>query len=115
MQRLVFKHSEHSSRNFLPQKGRELLENLDTLEAVIHKVVNTYCVLRMKENELNAPKENGIVALTNPDYKTSSLKAINPSLCIMSQSIPEQLNVDRREFADAVNALTKFVFLKYQL
>ncbi|GJS18736.1 hypothetical protein Tco_0413208 [Tanacetum coccineum] len=33
----------------------------------------------------------------------------------MSQSIPEQLNVDRREFADAVNALTKFVFLKYQL
>ncbi|GKF40977.1 hypothetical protein Tco_0124319 [Tanacetum coccineum] len=37
------------------------------------------------------------------------------SLCIMSQSIPEQLNVDRREFADAVNALTEFVFLKYQL
>ncbi|GJT98680.1 hypothetical protein Tco_1094198 [Tanacetum coccineum] len=35
------------------------------------------------------------------------LKAINPSLYIMSQSIPEQLNVDRREFADAVNALTK--------
>ncbi|GJT46153.1 hypothetical protein Tco_0954868 [Tanacetum coccineum] len=33
----------------------------------------------------------------------------------MSQSIPEQLNVDKREFADAVNALTKFVFLKYQL
>ncbi|GKF00955.1 hypothetical protein Tco_0027878, partial [Tanacetum coccineum] len=29
-------------------------------------------------------------------------------------SFPEQLNVDRREFADAVNALTKFVFLKYQ-
>ncbi|GKF31453.1 hypothetical protein Tco_0101251, partial [Tanacetum coccineum] len=35
---------------------------------------------------------------------SSSLKAINPSLCIMSQSIPEQLNVDKREFADAVNA-----------
>ncbi|GKC86771.1 hypothetical protein Tco_1147420, partial [Tanacetum coccineum] len=33
----------------------------------------------------------------------------------MSQSILEQLNVDRREFADAGNALTKFVFLKYQL
>ncbi|GJR36000.1 hypothetical protein Tco_1211684 [Tanacetum coccineum] len=30
---------------------RELLENLDTLEAVIHRVVNTYGVLRMKENE----------------------------------------------------------------
>ncbi|GJR94076.1 retrovirus-related pol polyprotein from transposon TNT 1-94 [Tanacetum coccineum] len=38
---------------------RELLENLDTLEAVIHRVVNTYGVLRMKENELNALKENG--------------------------------------------------------
>ncbi|GJT91582.1 hypothetical protein Tco_1080427 [Tanacetum coccineum] len=59
MQRLVFKHSEHNSRNFLPQKGRELLENLDTLEAVIHRVVNTYGVLRMKENEVNALKENG--------------------------------------------------------
>ncbi|GKB70521.1 hypothetical protein Tco_0931933 [Tanacetum coccineum] len=38
---------------------RELLENLDTLKAVIHRVVNTYGVLRMKENELNALKENG--------------------------------------------------------
>ncbi|GJS96350.1 hypothetical protein Tco_0803318 [Tanacetum coccineum] len=38
---------------------RELLENLDTLEAVIHRVVNTYGVLRMKENEVNALKENG--------------------------------------------------------
>ncbi|GJT19116.1 hypothetical protein Tco_0877822 [Tanacetum coccineum] len=37
----------------------KVLENLDTLEAVIHRVVNTYCVLRMKENELNALKENG--------------------------------------------------------
>ncbi|GJW87752.1 retrovirus-related pol polyprotein from transposon TNT 1-94 [Tanacetum coccineum] len=37
---------------------RELLENLDTLEAVIHRVVNTYGVLRMKENEVNALKEN---------------------------------------------------------
>ncbi|GJW65031.1 hypothetical protein Tco_0116915 [Tanacetum coccineum] len=42
---------------------RELLENLDTLEAVIHRVVNTYGVLRMKENELNALKENGIQAM----------------------------------------------------
>ncbi|GKA10695.1 hypothetical protein Tco_0690128 [Tanacetum coccineum] len=38
---------------------RELLENLDTLESVIHRVVNTYGVLRMKENEVNALKENG--------------------------------------------------------
>ncbi|GJX13710.1 hypothetical protein Tco_0205468 [Tanacetum coccineum] len=37
---------------------RELLENLDTLDAVIHRVVNTYGVLRMKENEVNALKKN---------------------------------------------------------
>ncbi|GJV34392.1 hypothetical protein Tco_1394792 [Tanacetum coccineum] len=40
---------------------------------------------------------------------------IKELLLQLHQSIPEQLNVDRREFADAVNALTKFVFLKYQL
>ncbi|GKA80544.1 hypothetical protein Tco_0787236 [Tanacetum coccineum] len=44
---------------------RELLENLDTLETVIHRVVNTYGVLRMKENELNALKENGIQAMAD--------------------------------------------------
>ncbi|GJZ62812.1 hypothetical protein Tco_0619233 [Tanacetum coccineum] len=32
---------------------RDLLENLDTLEAVFHRVVNTYGILRMKENEVN--------------------------------------------------------------
>ncbi|GJY71633.1 hypothetical protein Tco_0475336 [Tanacetum coccineum] len=35
---------------------RELLENLDTLEVVIHRVVNTYGVLHMKENEVNSNK-----------------------------------------------------------
>ncbi|GJX79552.1 hypothetical protein Tco_0327701 [Tanacetum coccineum] len=44
-----------------------------------------------------------------------SLKAINPSLCIMIQSIPRISECNRREFADAVNATNKFVFLKYQL
>ncbi|GKA35556.1 hypothetical protein Tco_0722047 [Tanacetum coccineum] len=38
---------------------RDLLENLDTLEAVFHRVVNTYGILRMKENEVTALKENG--------------------------------------------------------
>ncbi|GJS72040.1 hypothetical protein Tco_0704881 [Tanacetum coccineum] len=60
---------------------------------------------------LRLPKRSALKS----NHVSSSLKTINPSLCIMSQSIPEQLNVDRREFADAVNALTKFVFLKYQL
>ncbi|GJU73955.1 integrase, catalytic region, zinc finger, CCHC-type containing protein [Tanacetum coccineum] len=59
MQDFVFKHSDTQFKEFLASKGRELLENLDTLEAVIHKVVNTYGVLRMKENEVNALKENG--------------------------------------------------------
>ncbi|GJY39832.1 hypothetical protein Tco_0426196 [Tanacetum coccineum] len=57
---------------------RELLENLDTLEAVIHRVVNTYGVLRMKENELNALKENGsqmhdeITSMSHQNKDTSS-------------------------------------------
>ncbi|GKC38666.1 hypothetical protein Tco_1051050 [Tanacetum coccineum] len=37
----------------------DLLENLDTLEAVIHRAVITYGILRMKENEVNALKVNG--------------------------------------------------------
>ncbi|GJU11564.1 hypothetical protein Tco_1133960 [Tanacetum coccineum] len=49
MQRLCLQALRNSFKgNFLPQKG------------VIHRdVVNTYGVLRMKENELNALKENG--------------------------------------------------------
>ncbi|GJU86810.1 hypothetical protein Tco_1294356, partial [Tanacetum coccineum] len=38
---------------------RDLLENLDTLEAVIHRAVITYGILRMKEIEVNALKVNG--------------------------------------------------------
>ncbi|GJQ99177.1 hypothetical protein Tco_0522162 [Tanacetum coccineum] len=69
MQRLVFKTDllnqgwqqdfEYFTQCESSAYRRELLENLDTLEAVIHKVVNTYGVLRMKENEVNALKENG--------------------------------------------------------
>ncbi|GJR82071.1 hypothetical protein Tco_0152856 [Tanacetum coccineum] len=46
-------------KEFFPQKGHELLETLDTLEAVIHRVVNTCGILRIKENDVNALKENG--------------------------------------------------------
>ncbi|GJT31131.1 zf-CCHC domain-containing protein [Tanacetum coccineum] len=63
----------------LPQKGRELLENLDTLEAVIHRVVNTYGVLRMKENKVNALKENGSQESsgTKPDKQDTSSSSGN--------------------------------------
>ncbi|GJU87722.1 hypothetical protein Tco_1295268 [Tanacetum coccineum] len=56
---------------------RELLENLDTLEVVIHKVVNTYVVLRMKENELNTLKENGKSSGTKPDKQDTSSSSGN--------------------------------------
>ncbi|GKA24175.1 hypothetical protein Tco_0710208 [Tanacetum coccineum] len=42
---------------------RDLLENLDTLEAVIHRAVITYGILRMKENEVNALKINPVQAV----------------------------------------------------
>ncbi|GJT34396.1 hypothetical protein Tco_0924815 [Tanacetum coccineum] len=38
---------------------RDLLETLDTLEAVIHRALITYGRLCMKENEVNALKVNG--------------------------------------------------------
>ncbi|GJU01098.1 hypothetical protein Tco_1111436 [Tanacetum coccineum] len=38
---------------------RDLLENLDTLEAFIHRAVITYGILRMKETKVNTLKVNG--------------------------------------------------------
>ncbi|GJX50995.1 hypothetical protein Tco_0277840 [Tanacetum coccineum] len=40
---------------------RDLLENLDTLEAIIHRAVITYGILHMKENEVNALKHESLV------------------------------------------------------
>ncbi|GJV42488.1 hypothetical protein Tco_1420928 [Tanacetum coccineum] len=109
-----FKATEHSSRNFLPQKGRELLENLDTLEAVIHRVVNTYGVLRMKENELNALKENGSQLhdeILHEHQIKSSVKMqsqdiqINP-VQAMDDSLQEE-NVNMREAVDAGLVVTE--------
>ncbi|GJW25773.1 hypothetical protein Tco_0039584 [Tanacetum coccineum] len=104
MQRLVFKHSEHS-KEFLASKG--LLENLDTLEAVIHRVVNTYGVLRMKENELNALKENGSqmhdeilhehqikssVKMQSQDIQINPVQAMDDSLIVSKSSLIEPEN-----------------------
>ncbi|GKB08681.1 hypothetical protein Tco_0836993 [Tanacetum coccineum] len=86
---------------------RELLENLDTLEAVIHKVVNTYGVLRMKENELNALKENGSqlhdeilhehqikssVKMQSQDIQINPVQAMDDSLIVSKSSLIEPEN-----------------------
>ncbi|GJV91891.1 hypothetical protein Tco_1539704 [Tanacetum coccineum] len=61
---------------------RELLENLDTLEAVIHRVVNTYGVLCMKENEVNALKENG----SQQEDKVNMREAVDAGLVVTESS-----------------------------
>ncbi|GJY74733.1 hypothetical protein Tco_0479164, partial [Tanacetum coccineum] len=86
---------------------RELLENLDTLEAVIHRVVNTYGVLRMKENELNALKENGSqlhdeilhehqikssVKMQSQDIQINPVQAMDDSLIVSKSSLIEPEN-----------------------
>ncbi|GJT87235.1 hypothetical protein Tco_1068952, partial [Tanacetum coccineum] len=86
---------------------RELLENLDTLEAVIHRVVNTYGVLRMKENELNALKENGSqlhdeilhehqikssVKMQSQDIQINPVQAMDDSLIVSKSSLIEPKN-----------------------
>ncbi|GJT16058.1 hypothetical protein Tco_0874764 [Tanacetum coccineum] len=86
---------------------RELLENLDTLEAVIHSVVNTYGVLRMKENEVNALKENGSqlhdeilhehqikssVKMQSQDIQINPVQAMDDSLIVSKGSLIEPEN-----------------------
>ncbi|GJS75744.1 hypothetical protein Tco_0725625 [Tanacetum coccineum] len=88
---------------------RELLENLDTLEAVIHRVVNTYGVLRMKENELNALKENGSqlhdeilhehqikssVKMQSQDIQIKPVEVFDNSLIVSKGSLIEPENND---------------------
>ncbi|GKB01945.1 hypothetical protein Tco_0829989 [Tanacetum coccineum] len=88
---------------------RELLENLDTLEAVIHKVVNTYAVLRMKENEVNALEENGSqlhdeilhehqikssVKMQSQDIQIKPVQAMDDSLIVSKGSLIEPENND---------------------
>ncbi|GKG29651.1 hypothetical protein Tco_0419549 [Tanacetum coccineum] len=63
---------------------RELLENLDTLEAIIHRVVNTYGVLRMKDNELNA--------LRSQDIQINPVQAMDDSLIVSKSSLIESEN-----------------------
>ncbi|GJW48378.1 hypothetical protein Tco_0080024 [Tanacetum coccineum] len=81
---------------------RELLENLDTLEAVI-----TYGVLRMKENEVNTLKENGSwlhdeilhehqikssVKMQSQDIQINPVQAMDDSLIVSKSSLIEPEN-----------------------
>ncbi|GKD90871.1 hypothetical protein Tco_1366378 [Tanacetum coccineum] len=63
----------------------ELLENLDTLEAVIHRVVNTYGVLRMKENELNALKKIE-TQMQRQEDKVNMREAVDAGLVVTESS-----------------------------
>ncbi|GJW10809.1 hypothetical protein Tco_1576636 [Tanacetum coccineum] len=80
---------------------RDLLEILDTLEAVFHRVVNTYGILRMKENEVNALKENGrqlydeilhehqikkSFKLQSQDVQINPIQAVDSSLIVSKSS-----------------------------
>ncbi|GJT25610.1 hypothetical protein Tco_0895547 [Tanacetum coccineum] len=114
---------------------RELLENLDTLEAVIHRVVNTYGVLRMKENEVNPLKENGSqlhdeilhehqikssVKMQSQDIQINPVQAMDDSLIVSKSSLIEpskseietqmqrqEEKVDMREAVDAGLVVTE--------
>ncbi|GJX28827.1 hypothetical protein Tco_0236906 [Tanacetum coccineum] len=85
----------------------ELLETLDTLEAVIHRVVNTCGILRMKENDVNALKENGrqlhdeihhehqstkSVKMQSQDIQISPVQALDDSLILSKSSLRESEN-----------------------
>ncbi|GJW28665.1 hypothetical protein Tco_0045540, partial [Tanacetum coccineum] len=86
---------------------RELLENLDTLEVVIHRVVNTYGILRMKENDVNALKENRSqlhdeilhghqitksVKMQSFDIQINPVQAMDDSLIVSKSSLMESEN-----------------------
>ncbi|GJU38192.1 hypothetical protein Tco_1191149 [Tanacetum coccineum] len=84
---------------------RDYLENLDTFEAVIHRVVITYGILRMKENEVNALKVNGkqlnkeilheikkSFKLQSQDVQINPVQAVDDSLIISKSSWIESEN-----------------------
>ncbi|GKD51586.1 hypothetical protein Tco_1280562 [Tanacetum coccineum] len=85
--RLFFgeEHQTFKLKKFHNLDQRELLENLDTLEAVIHRVVNTYAVLRMKENELNALKETE-TQMQRQEEKVNMREAVDAGLVVTESS-----------------------------
>ncbi|GJV58140.1 hypothetical protein Tco_1459145 [Tanacetum coccineum] len=103
---------------------RDLLENLDTLEAVIHRAVITYGILRMKETEVNALKINPVQAVDDSliVLKTNWIKLENnnalnksvnetqlhqhESLVTESTTLEDNLNTDVKAL-DAGSVITE--------
>nr|GEX34464.1 hypothetical protein [Tanacetum cinerariifolium] len=86
---------------------RDLLENLDTFEAVIHRAVITYGILRMKENGVNALKVNEkqlneeilyehetkkSFKLQSQDVQINPVQAVDDSLIVSKSSWLESEN-----------------------
>ncbi|GJU47915.1 hypothetical protein Tco_1217470 [Tanacetum coccineum] len=92
-------------KEFLASKGVNAMDLLN--QAVIYRVVNTYGVLRMKENELNALKENesqlhdeilhehqikSSVKMQSQDIQINPVQAIDDSLIVSKSSLIEPEN-----------------------
>ncbi|GJV07879.1 hypothetical protein Tco_1345535 [Tanacetum coccineum] len=87
---------------------RDLLENMDTLEAVIHRAVNTYGILRMKENDVNASKVNGSRLHDEILHEHQINSLIEPSKSeIETQMQRQEEKVDMREAVDAGLVVTE--------
>nr|GEW01631.1 hypothetical protein [Tanacetum cinerariifolium] len=70
----------------------DLLKNLDTLEAVIHRAVITYGILRMKENKVNALKSENKNALSKSVNETQLQQ--HESLVTERTTLKANLNMD---------------------
>ncbi|GJR10009.1 hypothetical protein Tco_0792661 [Tanacetum coccineum] len=105
---LSIKHSE-PVQDFLPPKGRDLLENLDTLEAVIHRAVITYGRLQLQsqdaqinpvqavDDSLNVSKSSWIESENNNALSTSVNETQlqqHESLVTESTTLEVNLNTD---------------------
>ncbi|GKA30876.1 hypothetical protein Tco_0717181 [Tanacetum coccineum] len=105
---LSIKHSE-PVQDFLPPKGRDLLENLDTLEAVIHRAVITFGRLQLQsqdaqinpvqavDDSLNVSKSSWIESENNNALSTSVNETQlqqHESLVTESTTLEVNLNTD---------------------
>ncbi|GKA04180.1 hypothetical protein Tco_0676961 [Tanacetum coccineum] len=94
---------------------RDLLENLDTLKAVIHRAVITYGILRMKENEFNALKVNGKQLneeiLHEHEIKKSLKLPLQDVQINLVQAVDDSLIVSKSSWIESENnnALSKSV------
>ncbi|GJZ61039.1 hypothetical protein Tco_0617176 [Tanacetum coccineum] len=111
--RLVLTHSEHYSRHFLPQKGRDLLENLDTLEVLIHRAVITYGRLQLQlqdvqinpvqavDDRLSVSKSSWIESENNNALR----KLVNETLLQLHESLVTESTTLEANLSMDINAL----------